>query len=1075
MGGTTKKLSSGVFELNHWAPGDRMRIQVNGSNLSNVKTKIRLKVVMQGDLAGALTLKVYRNGFDQDPSLAAIGKRTLVTEWADVEAGVNPGNFGVDVHFVNHGTEITSNAEGIDNQYQDRSANIIITYEAVQGNANVEDSLLEKANTILATNAALGEPNKTMYDALADLDTAQAGMKAQMLEAGYLWSVEDDQFATEAQAATKKNEYFKVYDSMPDTQTYSIYASDSWETTSVGVDGVGFDAGDVANIITKVSYTNTSGSAKTNIIRTNSLDTEVEVNAPTDVVKHYGDAKKVTIEAVAGNSYHEYGRVAIVDIANGRIALEETAEVTQIHFTATQDEFNDITVAYDQAVELPKFSRDAVAEIPAKGKLVVKLENDVDETKADTDYLWLYQQGLVQQIRVSNNDISAGTVKATDIGVSADTTKVANDIANSIKPGAVYTAAQIEAGQVASADVVEHGVATEDKTEYIDNVVEEVISEDAKDKGSAVRIGTKYYETFEEAVTDFKSGDTIRVLKNISDSNYYDFSGKNLTLHVEEGATFTFDTPQSHGIFQTGWNNAGSTFNFEGSGKIVFAYSSAQPLVGENGSSNSTLNVKDLTIECTAAGGKLADIAHLNINGGNFKNISFNSNAKIYAGFFTEDVSDYLIEGKMIDANLDAEYPYVVTNLDKEHAKFELLRGGEYSYFSTLKGISDAATQSGDVVKFIGSNLEVITTSSNKFNVNDGVTYDLNGHTLTAQSGYAFYIGFGNKTITMKNGTINATSQLCEENSIYTFSVNAINLRISDAIREDALSHINCEVLSYDSADFFTPGETPEQYEALLTRDNIAYYYNFDDGVEKAIGMVKSGETVSIFDTLKSQVNVDLVIGNSFTIVKDENIEFPDKNLIKSKTGTVNKGTPSNNSVSYTVDESYVCQIGTTGYTTLLAGYNALGNNQTLVLLEDVTITSSVSMTTKSSGKTYTLDFNGHIITSCGNSKIYINLNSNNTNSKFYFKDSVGGGGIKKDTPDNSYTVIQQGKQGQVIIEGGLYECLGGNPFSGINTSVNFTINGGTINCSEFYENTIKGKVASGKTITLNGASYTAA
>ena len=474
MGGTTKKLSSGVFELNHWAPGDRMRIQVNGSNLSNVKTKIRLKVVMQGDLAGALTLKVYRNGFDQDPSLAAIGKRTLVTEWADVEAGVNPGNFGVDVHFVNHGTEITSNAEGIDNQYQDRSANIIITYEAVQGNANVEDSLLEKANTILATNAALGEPNKTMYDALTDLDTATAGMKAQMLEAGYLWGADEDLFYEAADVPTgMEYRYFKPSATLD--ATYSTYAYNWFGVDTVNLVGKGFDMGDVeSTTIGTINYTGVANTPRTNIIRGNT-NVNINIDAPLDTVYHYGEALHVVITAVANQSYHEFGNTKFIEIASGRVALEKEAEVSQLHFVYddTNKKFNDIIVAYEPTVTLPKFSRDkvALADIQSAPKLVVELQNSVVKEEAESDYIWLYQEGLKEQMRVTDvanptPEELAAAPKSTDESVANKTSSTAEQIANNI------------AGNDSYADLVSNGEVNENGS-----IKEEVVSTIVKDSG----------------------------------------------------------------------------------------------------------------------------------------------------------------------------------------------------------------------------------------------------------------------------------------------------------------------------------------------------------------------------------------------------------------------------------------------------------------------------------------------------------------------------------------------------------------------------------------------------------------
>jgi len=525
IGGRTKLVSEGVFELSKWAPGDRARISVTGSNQSNVKTKMRLKVVMSGELAGALTLKVYQNGFDSDPTLAAVGAKTLVTDWIDVAAGTNPGDFGLDVQFKNHGVEITSREEGIDNKYQGKEANIIVTYEAVQGNANVSTSLIEKANSILATNAALGEENKTMFDALGDLETAKAGMKAQMLEAGYLWGVEEDLFY-ETTSIPAGHEYQYFIPSATLSPLYSTYAYNWTGSDNVNLAGLGLDMGDETSAkIATINYEGVPNTPRTNLIRSND-GANININAPLDVVHHYGNAEHVVITAVAGQSYHEYGEALLVEIKKGRIALEEDSSVKQVHFVYDSEhkEFDDIVVAYDTSVVLPKFSRDVVSfeDIQDEPKLVVELQNSLVKEEAQSDFVWLYQNGLKEQIRITDKaEPTAKELKeapvSTDESVDSKTAMVSEQIANDIAGGATYEQLE-EQGKLnedgsiketyVEATVKEGGITEEGKEEILDEFI-------FIKKGESFEVsGVGKFYTLKEAFENVESGGTIKLTQD---------------------------------------------------------------------------------------------------------------------------------------------------------------------------------------------------------------------------------------------------------------------------------------------------------------------------------------------------------------------------------------------------------------------------------------------------------------------------------------------------------------------------------------------------------------------------------
>ncbi|MGM9682002.1 MAG: hypothetical protein ACI3XQ_00230, partial [Eubacteriales bacterium] len=105
---------------------------------------------------------------------------------------------------------------------------------------------------------------------------------------------------------------------------------------------VGFDVAWGTNV-TLLKY-DRSGETEAHdvVIRTNSYDTVVTINAPTDTVRHYDKANKIDITAVASASYHEYGDVlGNINLASGRVVAESSAKAAAIVIIATAEAIND--------------------------------------------------------------------------------------------------------------------------------------------------------------------------------------------------------------------------------------------------------------------------------------------------------------------------------------------------------------------------------------------------------------------------------------------------------------------------------------------------------------------------------------------------------------------------------------------------------------------------------------------------------------------------------------------------------------------------------------------------------------
>jgi len=120
---------------------------------------------------------------------------------------------------------------------------------------------------------------------------------------------------------------WKVFKEVPseETQKYSIYLAGENFTSPIRT-RVGLDVGKNLGI-TEINYINTSGPEQEVVIRTNSVDTALTVNGPSDDIKHYGIVGDLTVTAVrSDHCYHEWGFVGnLVSFGTGKFVVESTA------------------------------------------------------------------------------------------------------------------------------------------------------------------------------------------------------------------------------------------------------------------------------------------------------------------------------------------------------------------------------------------------------------------------------------------------------------------------------------------------------------------------------------------------------------------------------------------------------------------------------------------------------------------------------------------------------------------------------------------------------------------------------
>ena len=132
-GGTAKVDATGDnLELTYMTPGDIVDVNVKVDNTSNVKTKYRVTFTMTGELSAALASSVTAGGSTYAAAVSAAGSDYVAkTAWIELDANEDPV-FALQIKFPNN-----DNDGSVDNAFQNKACNVVVTIEAVQGNANV--------------------------------------------------------------------------------------------------------------------------------------------------------------------------------------------------------------------------------------------------------------------------------------------------------------------------------------------------------------------------------------------------------------------------------------------------------------------------------------------------------------------------------------------------------------------------------------------------------------------------------------------------------------------------------------------------------------------------------------------------------------------------------------------------------------------------------------------------------------------------------------------------------------------------------------------------------------------------
>ena len=271
------------------------------------------------------------------------------------------------------------------------AAVLIPTFVNVVNKANVSNdtALVKNINLTLATEEIAGKP-ATMHEALemAERGGFDVSKLTPRSSGDIVWDSETNRFAlvdkngnkvfSENDKNVPKNaSVWKIVDSKESAESegaYSVYLKDGVKADALTVK-TGIDVGN--NTVSSLTY-NGGDSAKEVTIRTNGA-TNISVNAELDTVYHYGEAEKVTIVAVAPNSYHEHGEiVGNIEIAKGRVEIAESASVAAVIVTG-----DGVKVDVISNPEVKVNVKDGIeAEVSGANKTTVKIVNNYEELES---------------------------------------------------------------------------------------------------------------------------------------------------------------------------------------------------------------------------------------------------------------------------------------------------------------------------------------------------------------------------------------------------------------------------------------------------------------------------------------------------------------------------------------------------------------------------------------------------------------------------------------------------------------------------------------------------------------------
>ena len=225
----------------------------------------------------------------------------------------------------------------------------VVGYTSFTKKAKVSNdvSLTTQMNTILQANEVTDGKNATPHEAVEEL--VAGGLDVTKLtptanDYNYVWDstqnriflLDEDKKVvspTNLKASSNAVNLFAFVGKESELNTlkeYSHYLKDGYDTKTITT-STGLDVGN-----NKINATYKTDSDMAVTIRTNGG--ELTVNAKNGVVSHYGTAMNVKVEAIKGESYHEYGIVdGTLTLESGHVQVEKNAEVASVVASKSAD------------------------------------------------------------------------------------------------------------------------------------------------------------------------------------------------------------------------------------------------------------------------------------------------------------------------------------------------------------------------------------------------------------------------------------------------------------------------------------------------------------------------------------------------------------------------------------------------------------------------------------------------------------------------------------------------------------------------------------------------------------------
>ena len=268
------------------------------------------------------------------------------------------------------------------------AAVLIPTFASVIKKANVSNDvvLVKELNDGLKMEEVGGKKNDTMTDALNV--AKDYGFEVEKLtprsSGEILWDSVNNRFVLldengdavykdESKTLSSGANLWKIVNNAEEAANNTKYSSyikgNATIDTLTVTNGVDVGENTVANIV----YANAA--AHDVVIRTDSYDTVVNVNAAAANVKHYGQAKEINIAEVAMTSYHEYGDImGNINVAKGNVEIENGAKVPNVVISS---------VTVGETTVTPAANTEVKVQVKEEAK-VNTVQSKVNAVKAET-------------------------------------------------------------------------------------------------------------------------------------------------------------------------------------------------------------------------------------------------------------------------------------------------------------------------------------------------------------------------------------------------------------------------------------------------------------------------------------------------------------------------------------------------------------------------------------------------------------------------------------------------------------------------------------------------------------------